>query len=96
MTCSFCRDCDEYKKWKASKSGESGVAEAVEALTLRDKNGNEIEKQLPGGKKKVKTKPQVAIERPSVRLDTLSGCTQHEGYFVRTIRIVSSYAEHLI
>lgn len=57
------KDCDEYKRWKASKSGESGVAEVVEALTLRDKDGNEIEKQLPGGKKKVKTKPQVIIDK---------------------------------
>ena len=35
-----------------------GATEATAALTLKDKNGNEIEKQLPGGKKKVKTKPQ--------------------------------------
>lgn len=57
------KDCLEYKRWKASESGESGAAEAVEALTLRDKDGNEIEKQLPGGKKKVKSKPQVIVDK---------------------------------
>lgn len=53
------RDSDEYKRWKASQGGEVSVEEAAAALTLKDKDGNEIEKQLPGGKKKVKTKPQV-------------------------------------
>ncbi len=48
-------DCMEYKRWKASQEGP----EALEKLTLRDKDGNEIEKQLPGGKVKKKQKPQV-------------------------------------
>ncbi|KAL6747867.1 translation initiation factor SUI1 [Haematococcus lacustris] len=51
-------ECLEYKKWKASLEGP----EALEKLTLRDKEGNEIEKQLPGGKVKKKQKPQVLIE----------------------------------
>lgn len=63
ITSHFClhvrRDSDEYKRWKASQGGEVSVEEAAAALTLKDKDGNEIEKQLPGGKKKVKTKPQV-------------------------------------
>lgn len=49
------QDSIEYKKWKAAKEGP----EALEKLTLRDKEGNEIEKQLPGGKVKKKQKPQV-------------------------------------
>ena len=54
------RDSEEFKRWKASQSGEV-TANEVAALTLKDKHGNEIEKQLPGGKKKVKTKPQVTV-----------------------------------
>lgn len=37
-------DCIEYKRWKAAQEGP----EALEKLTLKDKDGNEIEKQLPG------------------------------------------------
>lgn len=51
------QDCTEYKKWKAAQEGP----EALEKLTLKDKDGNEIEKQLPGGKVKKKTKAQVVI-----------------------------------
>lgn len=51
-------ECPEYKKWKAA---QEGTAEAVEKLTLKDKDGAEIEKQLPGGKKKVKVKAQVLL-----------------------------------
>ena len=55
-----CRDCDEYKRWKASQDAAgSGVEGAVADLTLKDKDGAEIEKQLPGGKVKKKAKPQV-------------------------------------
>ena len=54
------RDCDEYKRWKASQdAAASGVEGAVADLTLKDKDGAEIEKQLPGGKVKKKAKPQV-------------------------------------
>lgn len=51
-------DSSEYKKWKAAQAGP----EALAALTLKDKEGNEIEKQLPGGKVKKKQKPQVLLE----------------------------------
>ena len=49
------RDSDEYKRWKAvaeaEASGDTAGAEAALAdLKLRDKDGNEIEKKLPGGK----------------------------------------------
>ncbi len=54
------RDSEEFKRWKANQGGEVSANE-VAALTLKDKHGNEIEKQLPGGKKKVKTKPQVHV-----------------------------------
>lgn len=50
-------DCPEAKKWKASAEGP----EAIEKLTLKDKEGAEIEKQLPGGKVKKKATPQVII-----------------------------------
>ena len=54
------RDSDEYKRWKASQEASaSGLEGAAADLTLKDKKGNEIEKQLPGGKVKKKTKPQV-------------------------------------
>ena len=53
--CGRCRDSEEYKRWKAFQEAEaSGDAAGAEAalteLKLRDKDGNEIEKQLPGGK----------------------------------------------
>jgi len=51
-------DCAEYKRWKAAKDGP----EALAALTLKDKEGNEIEKQLPGGKVQKKQKPQIVLE----------------------------------
>lgn len=51
-------DSLEYKRWKASQEGP----EALEKLTLKDKEGNEIEKKLPGGKTKKKQKPQVVLE----------------------------------
>lgn len=58
-----CRDCDEYKRWKASQeAGASGAEGAVADLTLKDKAGGEIEKQLPGGKVKKKAKPQVRLK----------------------------------
>ncbi len=57
------RDCDEYKRWKAAQEGgASGAEGAVADLTLKDKDGNEIEKQLPGGKVKKKSKPQVRLD----------------------------------
>lgn len=58
------QDSLEYKKWKATTEGP----EALEKLTLRDKEGNEIEKQLPGGKVKKKQKPQVGLGRSGRRL----------------------------
>lgn len=51
-------DSPEFKKWKASLEGP----EALDKLTLKDKEGNEIEKKLPGGKVKKKQKPQVILE----------------------------------
>lgn len=48
-------DSAESRKLKAQEEGP----EALEKLTLKDKHGNEIEKQLPGGKVKKKQKPQV-------------------------------------
>ena len=49
------RECEEYKRWKtisaAEASGDTAAAEgALAELKLRDKDGNEIEKRLPGGK----------------------------------------------
>lgn len=52
------KDSEEYKRWKAAQEGP----EALAALTLKDKDGNEIEKQLPGGKVKKKQKAQVVLE----------------------------------
>ncbi|GAX83379.1 hypothetical protein CEUSTIGMA_g10804.t1 [Chlamydomonas eustigma] len=52
------KESDEYKKWKASQEGPEGL----EKLTLRDKDGNEVEKKLPGGKVKKKAKPQIIME----------------------------------
>jgi translation initiation factor 1 (eIF-1/SUI1) len=51
-------DSAEFKKWKAAQEGP----EALAALTLKDKEGNEIEKQLPGGKVKKKQKAQIVLE----------------------------------
>lgn len=51
-------ECIEYKKWVAAQEGP----EALEKLTLKDEEGNEIEKMLPGGKVKKKKKPEVVIE----------------------------------
>ena len=52
-------DSLEYKKWKAAQEGPESMAK----LTLKDKQGNEIEKQLPGGKVKKKQKPSIVLER---------------------------------
>ena len=51
----WCRDSEEYKRWKAFQEAEAsgdaaGAQAALTELKLRDKDGNEIEKQLPGGK----------------------------------------------
>ncbi|KAK9829014.1 hypothetical protein WJX72_003411 [[Myrmecia] bisecta] len=54
------KDCDEYKKWKAAEGGD---LDAKLAEVKLDKNGKEIEKQLPGGKKKLKAKPEIVLER---------------------------------
>lgn len=51
-------DTAEFKRWKAAQDGP----EALAALTLKDKEGNEIEKQLPGGKVKKKQKAQIVLE----------------------------------
>lgn len=51
-------DTAEYKRWKAAQDGP----EALAALTLKDKEGNEIEKKLPGGKVKKKQKAQIVLE----------------------------------
>lgn len=51
-------DSAEFKRWKAAQAGP----EALAALTLKDKEGNEIEKQLPGGKVKKKQKAQIVLE----------------------------------
>jgi density-regulated protein DRP1 len=51
-------DSVEYKKWKASLEGP----EALDKLTLKDKEGNEIEKKLPGGKVKTKQKAFILLE----------------------------------
>lgn len=51
-------DSTEFKRWKAAQAGP----EALAALTLKDKEGNEIEKQLPGGKVKKKQKAQIVLE----------------------------------
>lgn len=48
----------EYKKWRAAQ----GDPEALAKLSLKDKEGNEIEKQLPGGKVKKKSAPHVLLE----------------------------------
>jgi len=54
------KDSDEYKKWKAAQEGQA--IEAVEKVSLTDKEGNvtEVEKKLPGGKVKKKAKPQAS------------------------------------
>lgn len=55
------KDCEEYKRWKAHK--EAALEGKVADMTLKDKDGNEIEKKLPGGKVKKKAKPEVILER---------------------------------
>eukprot|EP00955_Chlamydomonas_euryale_P088947 364426-Chlamydomonas_euryale.AAC.13 len=52
------KDSEEYKRWKAAQEGP----EALEKLKLKDEEGNEIEKKLPGGKVKTKSKPMVVLE----------------------------------
>lgn len=47
-------------RWKAAQEG--GAAGAVANLTLKDKHGEVIEKQLPGGKVKKKAKNEVVLE----------------------------------
>lgn len=47
-------------RWKAAQEG--GAASAVADLTLKDRHGEVIEKQLPGGKVKKKAKNEVVLE----------------------------------
>lgn len=47
-------------RWKAAQDG--GAAGAVANLTLKDRHGEVIEKQLPGGKVKKKAKNEVVLE----------------------------------
>ncbi|KAK9918278.1 hypothetical protein WJX75_002802 [Coccomyxa subellipsoidea] len=54
------KDSEEYKRWKAAQEG--GAAGAVADLTLKDRHGDVIEKQLPGGKVKKKAKNEVVLE----------------------------------
>ena len=55
------KDCEEYKKWKASQ--ESGLEGQVADLKVQEAPGQQIEKKLPGGKVKKKSKPEVVLER---------------------------------
>ncbi|CAL5224157.1 g6794 [Coccomyxa viridis] len=54
------KDSEEYKKWKASQ--QAGAEGALSDLTLKDKHGEVIEKQLPGGKVKKKAKNEIILE----------------------------------
>mmetsp|Transcript_30413 Transcript_30413/g.72355 ORF Transcript_30413/g.72355 Transcript_30413/m.72355 type:complete len:181 (+) Transcript_30413:92-634(+) len=56
-------DCPEYKKWKGLN--DAGLEGAVEKLSVSEKTkeGEEIEKRLPGGKVKKKAKPEILLER---------------------------------
>ncbi|KAK9836034.1 hypothetical protein WJX81_007823 [Elliptochloris bilobata] len=54
------KDCEEYKRWKAAEKA-GGVEGAVAQLKLNAK-GEEIEKQLPGGKIKKKAVPEIVLE----------------------------------
>jgi hypothetical protein len=47
-------------RWKAAQEG--GAASAVADLSLKDRHGEPIEKQLPGGKVKKKAKNEVVLE----------------------------------
>ena len=52
--------CREARRWKAAAAG-GGVEGAIAELKLTSK-GEEIEKQLPGGKVKKKAVPEVVLE----------------------------------
>lgn len=47
-------------RWKASQ--QAGAEGALSDLTLKDKHGEVIEKQLPGGKVKKKAKNEIILE----------------------------------
>ena len=47
-------------RWKASQ--QTGAEGALSDLTLKDKHGEVIEKQLPGGKVKKKAKNEIILE----------------------------------
>lgn len=73
-------DCYEFKLLKASEEGP----EAMEKLTLRDDDGNEIEKQLPGGKVKTKKKQELLVETSSRgKKKCVTSVTGLEGFGVR-------------
>ncbi|CAK0785357.1 hypothetical protein CVIRNUC_008564 [Coccomyxa viridis] len=54
------KDSEEYKRWKASQ--QAGAEGGLSDLTLKDKHGQVIEKQLPGGKVKKKAKNEIILE----------------------------------
>ena len=49
-----------WHRWKASQ--QAGAEGALSDLTLKDKHGEVIEKQLPGGKVKKKAKNEIILE----------------------------------
>ncbi|KAK9836077.1 hypothetical protein WJX84_000504 [Apatococcus fuscideae] len=55
------KDCDEHKKWKAAQAA-AAEAPAAELQNLKLPAEN-IEKKLPGGKVKKKSRPEVILER---------------------------------
>jgi hypothetical protein len=77
-------------RWKASQ--QSGAEGALSDLTLKDRHGEVIEKQLPGGKVKKKAKNEIILETNTrsrkkcvtTILGALSSCSEdhnasHEG-----------------
>lgn len=73
-------DCYEYKLLKASEEGP----EALEKLTLRDEEGNEIEKHLPGGKVKTKKKQEIVVETATRgKKKSVTSVTGLEGFGIK-------------
>lgn len=59
------KDCEEHKKWKAAQAAQAAAEQETPTAELQNLKlpAEQIEKKLPGGKVKKKSRPEVVLER---------------------------------
>jgi density-regulated protein len=84
-------NCDEYRRWKASQEASTSEIEDPLSRQLKLQEGGtaQIEKRLPGGKVRMKQKPEIIIERNTRNkkkcITTVSGRNCSRSYFATFI-----------